>query len=210
MNRLTWAQLKIILDSTSCPFVHVDGGDDITVHTNTPAFSFFCEMVAGTDDYIDFTTNYEGTTKGNSKTYDESGRTLSRLAIANSGNGIHCHAFTFSTCDLDSFRSKEDDNTTDHLGFTYTLYNSSGVEITNPSLENTAVQTEIIWMPPYDYEMIGGTLHQQEKPDSDIYGFLTACPDIPVYTKNMCTGGLNLKFMESSEQFKLDGRAPHL
>lgn len=209
MIMITWDQFKNIFDTSKCYFTSINLGNYYYILCKDTML--YCH-VAITDPANEEQTEYENNYYqfANKNIYDNSGRSLARIAIAESGNGISCHAFEVETSKLGSFFSKIDDNSTDCEGFTFKLYKDDSSEITQESDEQYCVLTEVIFEPTYDYEAIGGTIHHMAKPTSAVRVYLTAIPDVPAYTKYMCKGGLDMRYMEASEHFVLDGRAPKL
>jgi hypothetical protein len=75
-----------------------------------------------------------------------------------------------------------------------------------------AVRTVLDWEPLNDYEIIGGEIKALERPTSDFRVTVVAVPDVPyAYGGSKVMGsGVNLKFFNSREAVKADGRTVKL
>jgi hypothetical protein len=95
---------------------------------------------------------------------------------------------------------------------TLKCYNDENELVTDPLLTDTVIRTEIDFEPPYDYEVIGGSLRQSEAPIDNIYFFIQAAPDIPAEYggSKLMAEALNLRYLAPGNVFQVDGRVSKL
>jgi uncharacterized protein (UPF0333 family) len=145
---------------------------------------------------------------------DSDGRAVSRVAAANKGATYLAHPIEMETSKLSGCYSK-DYTGTDRNDFSMRFYNSSDVELTagtQVELDSNCVKTVITWKPAYDYELVGGNMHQITQPTNDIrlwvIGGMFDPNDNPVtgYVAEFA-GGINMAYFAPSEQLETDGRA---
>jgi len=104
------------------------------------------------------------------------------------------------------FSEDADGNDRDWISIKY--YDGYDQEVTEVEFESTIVKTVVDFMPPYDYEVIGGSLRTLASIENDLRLWIIAVPDIPISfggSKEMASG-INLKFMSSGNVYDVDGR----
>jgi hypothetical protein len=210
---MKWTSFKQILDNTNCPFIYVEGEEVALIHTNTSNFSFGVELQKSSDDYADFLANYKTKENANTRTHDDTGRILSRHAIATGGNYLSSHSVNLQTSVLGSLRSREWDNTTDCPEFSAKYYKSGLVECADQAdADINCTCTQIVFDSALSPEFIDAELRQASQPETGkIYISSVAAPDIPKAMggeKPFCRGGFDLGFLLQGSAFYLDGRAP--
>lgn len=144
---------------------------------------------------------------------DSDGSPMTRLKMFKTGVAVRFHFFSFKTADLDSLHHKKLDNSTNFGFFTYKIYDSNNVEITDPANESNAVKTVLDFEPPsIDYEIIGGKFYQASQPGSNIYVHVIAVPDVPeAYGGSVpFVSDANLKILPVGLAFETDGKVPKL
>lgn len=202
--KITWGEFKEINNAVMAPSYYVTRTNGYFIFN--PTTKVETNISTGTSDCTDFENNYKSIF--NKSLYDSSGRSFKRQAICESGKALSCLTFEFETSKLNSFSSIKKDNSTPVPGFTHKIFKAGDIEISDPADEQYCIKNTISYKPSFAYELIGGSVHHIVRPTTPVKCFFTAVPSIPSYTKEMCNGGLNLEFMESHEQFVLDGRAP--
>lgn len=139
---------------------------------------------------------------------DEDNVALARTKVTQSGWQYHLQGIEFTTSDRNSIVNR--DSNGQDLGFaTMKIYDDQGAEITTELGELGAVKTVIDWEPPFDYEVLGGTIRNTADIVEDIYAYVVAVPDVP-----KAFGGskdficcINLKFIGANDKLEADGRA---
>lgn len=77
-------------------------------------------------------------------------------------------------------------------------------------LTANAIRTDIIWEPTHDIDVISGEIRFETPITSDIRVWVVVVPDVPaIYggSKELLTGGRNLRFVREKIPFFLEGRA---
>lgn len=207
--QVSWSAVKAFLDARSIVAQYVDLGESYLVMGIDGPIQLFCYIHKedpASSEQTDFETNYM---PDSNRTYSDSdGSMLSRSKVTQSGWQYHLQGIEFTTADRESVVNK-DENGND-LGFaTMKIYDDQGAEITTELGEAGAVKTVIDWEPPFDYEILGGTIRSSANIVEDIYAYVIAVPDIP-----KAFGGskdficcLNLKFIGANDKVEADGRA---
>jgi hypothetical protein len=143
---------------------------------------------------------------------DSNGRNITRTAAAETGSTYLAHPIEIETSKLNGCFSS-DHTGTPRTDFTMRFYNSSDVELvlgTQAELDSNCVKTVVTFKPQYDYEIMGGNIHQNSTPTTDVRIWVTGgmvdASDLPVSVKEFVTG-LNLYYMGNNEQIETDGRA---
>lgn len=158
-------------------------------------------------DKLDFETNYKNLGNQSLGQIDTDGAQIVRTKAAKKGWTYYAAGIEFQTSTLGSLYSKLIDGT-DRPGISIKFYNASDVEITSSLLISTCVKTVVDFEPPYDYEVIGGTLRHMPVINTDVRLWIQAAPDIPAQyggSKAMCSN-INLKYLASGDQLHIDGR----
>lgn len=147
----------------------------------------------------------------NVPTRDTDGAQIVRIKAAKRGWTFAAIPIEFRTSEIGSLYSKTHDGQ-DRAGVTLKFYDANGTEITTEGLaevnETTIIRSVIDFEPPYDYEVIGGTLRIGSDIAFDCRLWIIAVPDVSVEaggSKEMA-GGLNLKFLAPQQMFSIDGR----
>jgi hypothetical protein len=147
----------------------------------------------------------------NVPTRDTDGAQIVRIKAAKRGWTFAAIPIEFKTAEIGSLYSKTSDGQ-NRAGITLKFYDSNGTEITTEGLaevnETTIIRSIVDFEPPYDYEVIGGTLRIGSDIAFDCRLWIIAVPDIPAASggsKEMA-GGLNLKFLAPQQLFSVDGR----
>jgi hypothetical protein len=180
----------------------------------------FCDVPQGTDDAVDFETNFKqngNKSATNIIVTDGSGNALNqidtdnaqivRIKAAKKGWTYTATAFEFITAKVGSMIALNIDATSKSW-VTIKLYDVNGIEITDSSLESTAVRTHVDFEPPYDYEVIGGEMRITPLLSTDMRLFIVAVPDVPYASggSRVMAENLNLRFLVPVNMFQVDGR----
>lgn len=137
---------------------------------------------------------------------DTDGAILSRAKITQSGWSYQLIAWEVETAKNNGITAK-DHNNLDINYFTYKMYDSNGaVTTTDADCTKTVVDFE----PPFDYEIVGGSVYQKEQPTTNIHYHCIAVPDVPeayggtkVFIRNV-----DLSYVPAAKGLDSDGRAP--
>lgn len=211
-NRLKWSDLKAFLDERKVPAQFVEFDNHYLIRAIDGPNSFWCELGKVTpapeeSEQEDFELNYKP--YGNKTYSDTDGTVLYRLKISQKGWQYFEDYFELETSKLDSLVHKDMDNQ-DCSYVTVKFYDDSDQELTDQNdLDSSCVKTVIDWMPPYDYEIIGGAIRMKTQPSADLYTWVVAVPDISAQyggSKEFLRN-LNLSYLTNS-LFKNDGRVP--
>lgn len=137
---------------------------------------------------------------------DSDGAILSRVKVTQTGWNYQLIAVEIETSKTSGAYCKDIDGNSVPW-FTYKMYDSNGQETQD---EMNCVKTVIDFEPPFDYEILGGTLIQKVAPDSDMYYSVIGVPDIPsnMGGSKVFVQAVDLTFIGTDTELKTDGRAP--
>lgn len=139
---------------------------------------------------------------------DESGREITRNAVTEDGWSYQSREIEICTADHDNgAQSYNWDNSV--YGFlTHKMYDSGGVEITDPINNINAVRTQVTWSPNHDYELMGGKIRQGLAPSQDIrLSAVAGATDLGAAGIKEFVPSLNLKHVGINNTLITDGRA---
>jgi hypothetical protein len=213
MIRLNWLELKNFISgknihlqyierATNYHIIAIDG--DLQVETHVKKTS------PANADQTDFETNYKSAANTPMTEVDSEGRRHIRQAAAKKGWSYLAHVIEFETSTLNGCYSKNWQEV-DRGDVVMKFYNSSDVELvagTQAELDANCVKTVITWSPSYDYELIGGNIHQRVSPATDVRLWVVGgAPELGALGVREFVGGLNLYYMGADEAIETDGRA---
>lgn len=143
---------------------------------------------------------------------DDDGRQIQKLAATYKGWRYLAHPIEITTSKLDGLFSK--DWQMNHRSCVKVkFFDANGTELTGNTqteLDNNCTRTEVTFQPSYDYDIIGGNVHQDISPTVDIRLWVIAgatdLRDLPG-TITEFIGGLNLKYINEGDHIETDGRA---
>lgn len=213
MKLISWAELKKIIDSTGCPFLSVAMDGYKLVTTNSQSFAFFSELEDGSTEETDYNDNYMGLTNCCARTFDGSGRTLARKAIAEKGSMLCYHTMGIETSNITSLQSKKWDNSTNAPEISAKFLKSGEIDCADQADADTnCIITEIQFQGTATVEMIDAELRHNGTPAyRTIFLQAVGAPHIPEAQggqKPFCKGGYDLSFLKAQEPYYVDGRAP--
>lgn len=146
--------------------------------------------------------------KGAVTEIDDQGRQIIRTAAASKGWTYLADSIEIETSVLSSLHNK------DYLGnsiagVTLKFFDINGTELTaQGSIDTDCVKTEMLFKPSYDYEIVGGNVHQISVPSDDIrlwvVGGLIELGG--AYVKEMVRG-MNMRHLNLGDHIRTDGRA---
>jgi len=146
------------------------------------------------------------------KEVDDDGRQIVKSATTYKGWRYFAHTIEVESATLDSAYSS-DYTGADRTDYTLKFYDSENTELTagtQAELDSDCVKTVITLAPAYDYDIIGGKIHQHTTPLENIrlhvIAGATDLSHLPGTIKEF-VGGLNMKFMGVNENIETDGRA---
>jgi hypothetical protein len=142
-------------------------------------------------------------------TKDVDGSVIIRPKAAKAGWTYHLTAPQFATSTIDSLYHK-DVYGTDLNQCTVKYYDASGAELTTQgSCDTDCVKTVFSFEPPWDYEIIGGTIKTIGAVTADVRAWVIAAPDIPAAYggSKVMVQGVNLRFIDPNNGIEADGRA---
>lgn len=224
--QVAWGVFKEFVDSRSLSIQYVDIGDSYELKAFDSIFMLSSSLPKdGGSDVTEFENTYKALgngpisqnmvlTDGNNvkaNQFDIDGAQIVRIKAAKKGWTFGAIPIEFRTSEIGSLYSKLVDGS-DRAGITLKFYDSNGTEITDQGLleinETGIVRTVVDFEPPYDYEVIGGTLRIGTDIAFDCRLWIIAVPDVSTNdggSKEMA-GGLNLKFLAPQQVFHVDGR----
>jgi hypothetical protein len=164
------------------------------------------------EDKQDFENNYKSLSNQSVlNQFDTDGAQIVRIKAAKRGWTYGAIPMEFKTAEIGSLWSKTSDGQ-NREGISLKFYDANGQEITEEGLlqvnETTIIRSIVDFEPPYDYEVIGGTLRVGSDIAFDCRLWIVAVPDIPANlggSKEMA-GGINLKFLAPQQLMNVDGR----
>lgn len=204
-----WLSFKefITLRGVSIQWVEID--NNYHLRGIDGAFHLGCFIPKdGNANQVDFETNFKATGNRTLEPLDIDGTPILRNKIAKSGAAYRLVPFEVVTGTYNGIWA-QDYATNNRPEFTHKIYDIDNIEITSSNNQALAVKTVIDFEPAYNYEIVGGMIHQQIRPTSDIRVFVVIVPDIPAAyggSKEMI-GGVNLKFIDPTSHINADGRA---
>lgn len=144
---------------------------------------------------------------------DDDKRQIVRSATTYKGWRYLAHPIEVETSNLTGVYSKDWAGNS-RGDYSIKFYDNTDTELvagTQIELDSNCVKTVVTFEPTYDYDIIGGNIHQQTSPADDIRLWVIAgATDVasldPTAVKEF-VGGLNIKFMGADEQIQTDGRA---
>lgn len=218
MYTVTWSVFKSMVDAKGLLTQYIDIYDSYYLKAFDGPFEIRCiipKTSPASSDQTDFETNYKNTANSRLSQFDSDGANIVRVKAAKKGWTYAAIPFEFNTSSLTAPYSKTVDGS-DRPGISLKLYNSSNVEITVPGVLNvnlgTATRTVIDFEPPYDYEVIGGSIRTLTDILVDMRLWIIAVPDIPAGSggsKEMA-GGINLRYLSPGNVYQVDGRVSKL
>lgn len=138
---------------------------------------------------------------------DPSGRPMFRVSQSSDGFNFHLISIEITTAKYGGIYNK-DHNEVDLGLCTHKIYDSSGTEITSAASEANSVRTEVLFVPNYDLEAMGGVFSQNAAPAQDIRMWALGAPGIA--DVKYATGGINLKYSGNQPFNLIDARASKL
>ena len=208
-----WDQIKSFVDLRCVSIQWVDLGDRYWLQAFDGPFSLQCfiHKEADTDAaaLVDFETNYKSA--GNKSFSDIDGTSYIRTKVAKKGWIYSMIMVRVETSTIGSMEA-EDRNGVVYPGLSLHFYNANDEEVTDPAYESTIVKTVFNFEPPYDYEIIGGSLSQASSPPTNIDLWVVAVPDIPVEQggSKEFISCVDLDMVSPSNRIVVDGRVSKL
>ena len=206
---ISWSEFKTQIISKSLKIQYVSSNDNYHIVAFDSLFKLYCILPIGVDhaDTLDFEANYKSTSNLKIEDVDSEGRQVTRTAAGKAGWTYFAHPIEFETSKIGSLY--ESLHSGSSRGFSsIKFYNSSDVEVTSAENEADIVKTVILCKPSYDYELLSGTLQQIVSPSTDIriwvIGGIIEFGNS--YVKEFA-GGVNMRYFDSNESLKTDGRA---
>ena len=223
----TWTAWKAIYAIKCSPFQYDDDGtlytiwayDGPEVHVCQIWKSILPDSITTTllqtqndNDKTDFETNFKSLGNLPLTQLDIDGAQIVRMKAAKKGWSFWAVPIEFTTSVLGAAIYCKDRNDTNIPGITGKIYDASNAEITTTGVDNinlsSCVKTVIDFEPPYDYELIGGSLRINSNPGTDVRLWIIGAPDIPASyggSKEFASG-INLKYLAPNAGFDIDGR----
>lgn len=209
MIRVTWPELKNIIDSKGLFPQHIETANYYIVYAVDGAFTLETKLDRTTEnaDVTQFETSYKARSNTPLWQYDTDGAQIVRNKAAKKGWTFGSLPFEFETARLSDSLFSQDSLGNNRTFITLKAYNALNQEVTDPADYATITKTVVDFEPPYDYEIIGGDLRTLTSIDQDIRLWIVAAPDIPAPTgsKEM-GGGINLKYLSPGNVWSVDGR----
>lgn len=159
--------------------------------------------ISGVSNQIDYLKGIVTATK------DVDGSVIIRPKAAKAGWTYHLTAPEFITSTINSLYHK-DVAGTDLNQCTVKYYDASNVELTTQGTCDTdCVKTVFSFEPPFDYEIIGGTVKTIGAVSVDVRAWVIAVPDVSAAYggSKVMVQNVNLKFIDPNNGIEADGRA---
>jgi len=207
---LTWTEIKGIVDSKKLSIQYFTKGNQYHIYAFDGNLSFFCKLEI--EDATDFETNYLPSANKNLTEIDSDGRQVTKSATTYKGWRYLAHPVEVETSTLNSLFCEDYIGTT-RPGCTLQFFDSNGTELvagTQLELNLNCVETVLTIAPSYDYDIIGGNVHQSTPPTQDLRIWVIAGATDLKHLPGTVTefiGGINLKLLPEGDQLETDGRA---
>lgn len=215
MTKHPWTNFKTLVYNQDL-FIRMDERDACYYLTALDGpITHRCDIVKtdpASADQLDFETNYKASVNKKFTQADTDGAEIVRIKAAKKGWSFWAVPIEFTTCLLSNNLHCKDVNGNDIAGISYRIYDSNDVQITVPGLANinlsTCTKTVIDFEPPFDYEIIGGSVRTNGNIGSDVRLWIVGAPDIPANLggSKEFASGINLKFLAPDSSFEVDGR----
>ena len=141
---------------------------------------------------------------------DDDGRQVTRTAATYKGWRYLAHVLEMETATLNGVFSSDWQGTS-RSDFTIKYYDNTDTELvagTQAELDANCVKTVVTIKPSYDYDIVGGNVHQHTTPTENVRMWVVAgATELGALGVREFVGGLNMKFMGINEQIETDGRA---
>lgn len=216
--QLQWTELKTVIIAKTLNLQYIETDQMYKLWAVDDAMIFTCNIDKNPSDLTDlndFNNNFKANCNKKITDVDNQGRKVMRVAAGKAGWTFSSIPIEFTTSNSTGLYAKLVDGT-NRSGVNIKFYNNSDQEITNYGLLdinlNACTKTVIEFEPPYDYEIIGGSVQQLMQPSTDVRLWVIAVPDISENnggSKEMI-GGINLKFIDPTDKVEADGRASKL
>ena len=139
------------------------------------------------------------------KDYD--GRHVIKMAVTAPGNHYQQREIEICLSKHNGCTSYDWDNNI-QSDVTCKIFDSNGVEITDPANEANAVRTQYFFAPNHDYDILGGNIRQIVTPNADIrVSAIGGAVDLGINYSKVFIPSLNLKYVSPGNQLETDGRA---
>ena len=210
MLELTYSEFIEVIGAGVLLHRYVELSNKYILFAEDGAVLFKCVIYKNTEDSADYEANYKNTASTLLVDTDSAGRRVSRVAATKKGWRYLAHVLEIETSKLNSVYSK-DWQLQDTAGVSLKFYDANDLELVNGTqteLDTSCVKTKVTISPDYDYDIIGGNLHQVTSPSEDVRLWVIAgAPELGAAGVKEFVGGLNLRFMGADEQIQTDGRA---
>lgn len=222
-----WTDWKAVYAIKGLPFQYDDDGTTYTIWTYDAQEVHMCQIwkssvpesttaaysqVQNDSDKTDFETNYKSLGNTTLSQIDTDGASIVRIKAAKRGWSFWSIPIEVVTSTLGGSLFCQDNAGNNFSWITCKIYNGSDAEITTAGLLNanlnTCVKTVIDFEPPFNFEIIGGSLRVNSNPGSDVRMWIVAAPDIPAGSggSKEFASGINLKFLSADNSWEIDGR----
>jgi len=161
------------------------------------------EDISGVSNQIDYLKGIDTSPKDSDKAL------IVRAKAAAAGWTYQMTAIEAETSVLSSVYHK-DFNLNDLNYTTLELLDDEDAEITVQATADTdCVTTVLCFEPPWDYEVVGGTIKTADSVSVDLRVWVVAVPDIPAYLggSKVMVENVNLRFIDPNNGIEADGRA---
>lgn len=218
-----WTEWKAQYAVKGLPFQYYDAGDSYSVWSYDGPEALFTQVFkssppesALTDysaeqaalDLADFETNFKSLGNKPNEQIDIDGAQLVRVKAAKKGWSFWAMPLEFRTSTLGGSLYFKDQNGTSFSWASCKVYDESNAEITTEGGLTGCVKTVLDIEPPFDFEVIGGSVRTHEDVTQDARLWIVMAPDIPVAyggSKEFASG-VNLRFVQPTESLIVDGR----
>lgn len=222
-----WTEWKAVYAVKGLPFQYYDDGTVYTIWTYDNRDAHVCQIWKGTipesvtvvyaqatndADKADFETNYKAAGNSPLGQIDTDGAQIVRIKAAKRGWSFWSIPIEIVTSTIGGTLFCQDANGNNISWVTCKIYDGSNNEITTPGLLNanlnTCVKTVIDFEPPFNYEIIGGSLRINSNPGNDVRLWIVAAPDIApeLGGSKEFASGINIKFLSADNAWDIDGR----
>ena len=177
-----WVTIKDFATARALSMQWVETSEQYHLKAFDGVFSLSCVLTKGLNDEIaEFESSWKDGGNHTLNPVDSDNMIIARNKVTKTGWTFNRANIKFETSSKDSLRFKSVD-LVDLPGATLKFFNASGTDITAEAqgvLDSDCVLTQVDFEPPYDNEIIAGSLVLFDEPVNDMWLWVIGVPDIP-------------------------------
>lgn len=212
---VAWSDIKSFVSSRSLPLQYIEFSSRYVLTAFDGTFALTASIVKSDpvgEDQSDFEANYKAAANQPLVQRDTDGAQIVRIKAAKKGWSFWSVPIEIVTSTLSGSLFCQDNGGNALSWISSKIYDADNVEITTAGLLNvnlnTCVKTVVDFEPPFNYEIIGGSLRINSNPSQDVRLWVVAAPDIPANLggSKEFASGINIKFLSADNSWDIDGR----